>query len=108
MSFGVTLAVKERSMSCLTINQSLVLKCVVGAGFALSLKVWGKWDTLFQAMKVWEDWVGSVKVCEFCHLQSTREKLSAHWSETAFLKTYFFLIKIIAVRNCKECTSHQF
>ena len=29
MSFGVTLAVKERSMSCLTINQSLVLKYVI-------------------------------------------------------------------------------
>ena len=30
-----------------------------------SLKVWGKWDDLFKALKVCENWVGSVKVCEF-------------------------------------------
>ena len=44
--------------------------------------------------KVCENWVGSVKVCEFCGRQSTREKLSAHQSETAFPKTeqfFFFL-----------------
>ena len=31
--------------------------------------------------------MGSVKVCEFCGLQSVREKLSAYQSETAFPKT---------------------
>ena len=31
--------------------------------------------------------MGSVKVCEFCGLQSAREKLSAYQSETAFPKT---------------------
>ena len=52
-------------------------------GLWRSLKVWGKWDTLFKALKVCENWVGSVKVCEFCGLQSAREKLSAYQSETA-------------------------
>ena len=52
-----------------------------------SLKVWGKWDKLFKALKVCENWVGSVKVCEFCGLQSTRGKLWAYQSETAFPKT---------------------
>ena len=39
------------------------------SGFAQSLKDWEKWDTLFKVlklMKVCENWVGSVKVCEFC------------------------------------------
>ena len=38
-------------------------------------------------------WVGSVKVCEFCGLQSPREKLSAYQSETAFPKTEQLKIK---------------
>ena len=55
---------------------------------------WGKSGIRFlRPWKVWENWVGSVKVCG---LQSTREKLSAY----------------LSVRNCishdctvKECTS---
>ena len=38
------------------------------------LKVLEKWDKLFKALTGCENWVGSVKVCEFCGLQSTREK----------------------------------
>ena len=34
-------------------------------GFAQSLKVWEKWDKLFKALKVCENLMGSVKVCEF-------------------------------------------
>ena len=30
-----------------------------------SLKVWEKWDKLFKALKVCENLMGSVKVCEF-------------------------------------------
>ena len=47
----------------------------------------GKMWYAFPGHEVCENWEGSVKVCEFCGLQSTREKLSAHQSETAFLKT---------------------
>ena len=52
----------------------------IHSGFAQSLKMWEKCDTLFKAL-------GSVKVCEFWGLQSAREKLSAYQSETAFPKT---------------------
>ena len=31
-------------------------------GLWRSLKVWGKWDTLFKALKVCENWVGSVNL----------------------------------------------
>ena len=53
------------------------------------LKVWGKWGKLFKALKVCENGVGSVKVCEFCGNQSARPrgKLSAYQSETAFPET---------------------
>ena len=63
-------------------------------GFTRSLKVWGKWDTLFKALKVCENWVGSVKVCEFCGLvlgkncQLIRQKL--HFPRlNSCLKTFF-------------------
>ena len=46
-----------------------------------TMKVWGKWDKLFKALKVWENWVGSVKVWEFCGFQSAREKLSVYWGQ---------------------------
>ena len=62
----------------------------MSAEFARSLKVFeslGKWDRLFKALKGSENWVGSVKVCEFCGLQSARGKLSAYQTETAFPKT---------------------
>ena len=52
--------------------------------------------------------MGSVKVCEFCGLQSAREKLSAYQSETAFPKTEQKKKKLIAARNHKERTSYQF
>ena len=48
------------------------------------MKVWGKWDKLFKALKICENGVGSVKVCG---PQSAREELSAYQSETAFPKT---------------------
>ena len=60
---------------------------ITGFAQSLNLKVWEKRDKLFKALKVCENWVGSVKVREFCGLQSTRGKLSAYQSETAFPKT---------------------
>ena len=64
------------------------LCCVDVTGFAWSLKVWENGiNMLLMAFKVCENWVGSVKVCEFCSLQSTREKLSFYQSETAFPRT---------------------
>ena len=50
-------------------------------GLWRSLKVWGKWDKLFKALKVCENGVGSVKVCG---PQSAREELSVYQSETHF------------------------
>ena len=46
-------------------------------GCARSLNVWGKWDKIFKTLKVCENWVGSVKVCEFGGLWSAKEKPSA-------------------------------
>ena len=40
-------------------------KFVLYSGFAQSLKIWGKWDKLFKALKVCENWVVSVEVCDF-------------------------------------------
>ena len=46
--------------------------------------------------------MGSVKVCEFCGLQSSREKLSSDYlSETAFPKTEQLKV---TMQNHKECT----
>ena len=60
------------------------------------MKVWEKWDKLFKTLTVCEKRVGSVKVCEFCGLQSAREKLSVYWSET-FLRPNSSLNK----NNCR-------
>ena len=93
VSFGLALHTSYSSSSSLSPSPSLRYKAgqpagwVSGTGFARSLKVWGKWDTLFKALKVCEKWVGSVKVCEFCGLQSAREELSVYQSETAFPET---------------------
>ncbi|MCB4762102.1 MAG: hypothetical protein LGB06_07605 [Sulfurovum sp.] len=51
------------------------------------MKVWEKWDTLFKALGVCENRVGSVKVCEFCGLQSTREKCQLIIQKLRFPKT---------------------
>ena len=48
---------------------------------------WEKWKTLFKALEVCENGVGSVKVCEFYGLQRAGEKLLAYQSETAIPKT---------------------
>ena len=61
-----------------------------------TMKVWEKWDKLFKTLTVCEKRVGSVKVCEFCGLQSAREKLSVYWSET-FLRPNSSLNK----NNCR-------
>ena len=44
------------------------------------------------ALRVCENRVGSVKVCEFCGLQSAREKLSVCQSETALPKTKITIV----------------
>ena len=81
-------------------------------GFAQSLKVLESLrekKKLFKALKVCENWVGSVKVCEICGLQSARGKWSAYQSETTFPKTeQLKIILKIAVWNHKERTSYQF
>ena len=64
-------------------------------GCAQSLKVFeslGKMGYAFHSLEICENQVGSVKVCEFCGLQSAREKLSACQSETAFPKTKITIV----------------
>ena len=52
-----------------------------------SLWKFGKNGISFSRPWKCENWVGSVKVWEFCGLQSAREKLLAYQSETALPKT---------------------
>ena len=47
-----------------------------------------------------ENWAGSVIVCEFCGLQSAREKLPAYQSETALPKNKR-LLKKRYLKNCR-------
>ena len=57
-----------------------------GVGVHLVFEGLGKMGYVFQGLESVKT-VGSVKVCDFCGLQSAREKLSAYQSETAFPKT---------------------
>ena len=80
-------------------------------GLWRSLIVWGKWDKLFKALKVCENWVVSVKVCQFVVFRKSLGKtvsLPVRNCISQDQTIVFLKRRRKKVQNHKEHTSYQF